>query len=102
MEATILSEAKTLAREACKSLRDSDSEVEVLPPLLQTASGTQLHAGSYQFCGKHLPAMSSLDSEHLTLDDVGQCDHDKQPSALACGDSDTFNASELSRALGDT
>lgn len=46
--------------------------------------------------------MSSLDSEHPTLDDVDQCHHNKQPSALACGEVDTFNASELSSAMGDT
>ena len=85
-----MSEAKTLARQAGQPyVHDSDSEVELVPPLLKTASGTQLPAGAYQCCGKQLPAMSSLESEHITLDAVDQCDQRQQKSAQAIGDSDT-------------
>ena len=106
MDASIISEAKTLARQACQpDLHDCDSEVECVPPLLKTGSGTQLPAGAYQCCGKQLPAMSSLESEHITLDAFDQCDHRQQHSAQAIGDSDTrraLNASELSSAVGNT
>ena len=106
MDASIISEAKTLARQACQpDLHDCDSEVECVPPLLKTGSGTQLPAGAYQCCGKQLPAMSSLESEHITLDALDQCDHHQQHSAQASGDSDTrraLNASELSSAVGNT
>ena len=90
MDASIISEAKTLARQACQpDVHDCDSEVECVPPLLKTGSGTQLPAGAYQCCGKQLPAMSSLESEHITLDAVDQCDQRQQKSAQAIGDSGT-------------
>ena len=49
--------------------------------------------------------MSSLESEHITLDALDQCDHRQQHSAQASGDSDTrraLTASELSSAVGNT